>query len=237
MQLAFKQERPLFVLLNLSIDSVEKEGVMRKRVPVPATSFAEWFIECALSNGAIALEECELRNGQTRPYRVNPEKFSSVELIDKVLFACNNAIRKRWPTPSFDVLYGFPLGERMMHASAIARKLSGMVLNRWEGSRAIRPLDEVLLISDIIDSEREEDAIRFINGRGGNSIGICVVFNQQERTKWNKLSAAQEFERKHNIPVVAAATLEDLIRVLKKKEGMEKIINKIAAYQKKYCVC
>lgn len=209
---------------------------MQKRVPVPATSFAEWFIECALSNGAITLEECDLGNGQTRPYRVHPEKFSSMELIDKVLFACNNAIRKHWPTPSFDVLYGLPLGEGTMHASIIARKLSGMVLNRWEGSRAIRPLDEVLLVSDMIDSRRQEDAIRFIKGRGGNSIGICVVFNQQERVKGHRLSAAQELEREHDIPVVAAATPEDLTRVLKKKEGTEKIIKKIAAYQTKYCV-
>lgn len=200
------------------------------RKPILPATFAEWFIECALSSGALTLEEYELENGQICPFRIHPEKFHSAELIDRVLFACNNAIRAYWPTPfsAFDILYGLPSSEGMMCASVVARKLSGMVLNKW--GHMIRISDRVLLVSDIItDGKKEKEAIKFIKQRGGNPVGVSIVFDQHERV-------ILKFSQKHKIPVIAAATLEDLMRVLKKKQDVENI-KKISIYRKEHCIC
>ncbi len=198
---------------------------MRKLMPT--ATFAELYIECALGSG-VTLQECDLGNGQVRPYSIYPEKF---EPVDRLLYACNYAIRGRWPTPPFDVLYGPPSHEGMMFAQVMARKLSGMVLNRY--TRQVRPLDNVLLISDTItDGKEEEGAIQSIKTCGGNPLGLCVVFDQQER-----MGGVQEFEQKHDIPIVAAATFEDLIHVLSRKQNMGKILKKMATYRRRYCVC
>lgn len=165
---------------------------------------------------------------------------------------------------TFDILYGPPYKGTML-APAVAAALETMMSNfsgcgpfRFCSSRketkdhgegglligaAIRPGDHVLIIDDVItDGETKKQAVKFIREQGGEPVGLVNAFDRQEKgydrehDVDQKLSAAQEFEQEYGIPVVAIATLNDLINVLRRQGGEGEILEKIFTYQREYGV-
>ncbi len=111
----------------------------------------------------------------------------------------------------------------------------------------IRPGDRVLIVDDVITNGwTKREAVKFIEGQGGKPVGLVIAFDRQEKTYdyefevSQELSATQEFEQTYHIPVVAVATLNDLIKVLERQqrddEEKKKVLEKIRAYQKTYGV-
>ena len=93
----------------------------------------------------------------------------------------------------------------------------------------------VLLVDDVITSGKSKhEALGFIRGAGGVPIGCVIAFDRQEVGEDGTLSAAQEFTQMTGLPLYAAATLEDLIDVL--REQAHPMLAAVLAYRDQYGV-
>jgi orotate phosphoribosyltransferase len=98
----------------------------------------------------------------------------------------------------------------------------------------------VYLIDDVITSGTSIDAsAKFVTEHGGFPKECVIAFDRQEQGKDGGPSAVREVKMKLDIPVVAAATLQDLIDVLTEDNGEEfplgkQVLPKILEYRDQY---
>ena len=97
---------------------------------------------------------------------------------------------------------------------------------------------KVLIVgNDMAMTSSFDESIALIRSNDGIPVGCVIAFDRQEKGTGN-LSVVQEFEKKHNIPVRAAATLDDLISVIRERNFVSdrRALEKITAYKERYCV-
>jgi orotate phosphoribosyltransferase len=91
--------------------------------------------------------------------------------------------------------------------------------------------------SIITDGASKREAKEIIEAAGGTVVAVVIAFDRQERGL-GKLSALKEFEQTFETPVLAAATLADLIHVLEATADVHpsrgEILPKIYAYRSEY---
>jgi orotate phosphoribosyltransferase len=107
-----------------------------------------------------------------------------------------------------------------------------------EGGRVVgAPLaGRVLMIDDVMTAGTAvRESIAMIAAAGAIPAGVVVCLDRMERGA-GELSAVQEVERRHGIPVIAIATLDDLIGYLQDAPRYEESLRAIAAYRKQYGV-
>lgn len=98
----------------------------------------------------------------------------------------------------------------------------------------------IIIADDVITGGiTAEETISFVKKSGGIPSKYVIAFDRQEQGKDGAPSAVQEVQEKYGIPVVAAATLADLIEVLEEDAGVEFplgpiVLPKIYAYREKY---
>lgn len=218
-----------------------------------ANTPAKKFILYALSIGALELipEGRPLKSGRISPYFFNSGLFNTGDAIGNLAKAYSAASDNF----IFDVIYG-PAYKGIPLAVAVAMEIGGSVgyaFNRKEakdhGEGGIivgSSLKErkVLLVDDVMTTGTSSgEGVEIIMANGGNPVGCVIAFDRQERGKETEFSAVQEFQEKYKLPVYAAATLADLICMLKDAVGglfsgseIDEILEKILAYQKQYGV-
>lgn len=187
---------------------------------------AEIFVRYALSIGALELvpEGRALKSGRISPYFFNSGLFKTGGTLSQLAMAYASVVYKGKDRP--DVLFG-PAYKGIPLVAAIAVTLADDIefsFNRKEakdhGEGGIivgAPLagKKVLIVDDVMTTGTSIiEAAEIIKAEGGTPIGCLIAFDRQEKGKEGDLSAVQDFQQKHGIPVVAAATLEDLIYVL-----------------------
>lgn len=203
----------------------------------------------ALRIGAIEREKV-LKNERVSPYFFNSGGFTSGRSLAMLANAYIAVMRSRNLLP--DVVFG-PAYKGISLAAAIVTLLGDetrYAYNRKEekdhgegGSLVGAPLGgkRVLIVDDVItDGVTKEESLRFVRWRNGIPVGILVGFDRQERST-DGLSANREFERKHDIPVYAASTLEDLISLLRntppeEDDSVHEWLHKILEYRAEYGV-
>lgn len=183
------------------------------------------FVLYALGIGAIELvpEGRKLKSGRMSPYFFNSGLFNTGDSLSRLAGAYAAAVYRDGNRP--DVIFG-PAYKGIPLVSAVAVTLGnsiGYAFDRKEekdhgeggiivGSslvgKTVTILDDVMTTGTSII-----DAAEIIRKNGGTPIGCVIAFDREERVD-GELSAVQEFRQKHQIPVHAAATLEDLIWVL-----------------------
>lgn len=98
----------------------------------------------------------------------------------------------------------------------------------------------VLIVDDVITAGTAlGEAIEIIEKAGGIPFGAVVAFDRMEKGKEGDLSAVQESRRKYGIPVVAIATLQDLLGYLEKfpeeiGENADWLAGRIEEYRAQY---
>ncbi len=99
----------------------------------------------------------------------------------------------------------------------------------------------VLIVDDVMTTGTSSgEAVEIIRANGGTPIGCVIAFDRQERGKESNLSAVEEFQKNYGIPVGAAATLADLISVLKRTpaessdDNVGEMLEKILEYRQQY---
>jgi orotate phosphoribosyltransferase len=100
----------------------------------------------------------------------------------------------------------------------------------------------VLIIDDVISAGTSvRESIALIRAAGATPCGVVIALDrmelgQQTERNENELSAAQEVERNYGIPVVAIATLNDLLGYLQANPAMVQNLQAVQSYRDRYGV-
>ena len=94
----------------------------------------------------------------------------------------------------------------------------------------------VLIVDDVISAGTSvRESVEMIRAAGATPCGVVIALDRMERGT-GSLSAVQEVERDYGIPVVAVATLEDLLAFLGGRADLRANEAAVAAYRKEYGV-
>jgi len=94
----------------------------------------------------------------------------------------------------------------------------------------------VLIVDDVITAGTSvRESVEMIRGRGATPAGVLIALDRMERGQGEK-SAVQEVEDTFGIPVVAIATLEDLMRFIAGRRQLQAYAPAVQAYRVQYGV-
>ena len=92
----------------------------------------------------------------------------------------------------------------------------------------------VLIVDDVVtDGGAKREAIELIRAHGANPAGVLIAFDRMERGRGER-SAVQELTREFGLPVIAIATLEDLLAFLAGRPELEAQAAEVRAYREQY---
>ncbi|MDR1367688.1 MAG: orotate phosphoribosyltransferase [Candidatus Accumulibacter sp.] len=203
------------------------------------------FIEFILSNEVLRFGEFKLKSGRLSPYFFNAGLFNDGYRLDRLSQFYARAVLDS--TISADVLFGpaykgIPLVAGCAMALARSGKNLPYAFNRkeakdhGEGGMLIgAPLSgNVLIIDDVISAGTSaRESVDLIRAAGATPCGMIIALDRMERGT-GKLSAVQEVRRDFGIPVVAIATLDDLMAYLHKQPDFETHEARISHYRQEY---
>lgn len=201
------------------------------------------FVRYALRIGALELitEGRTLKNGRISPYFFNSGLFKTGRDLTELATAYTKNIYSGPDMP--DLLFG-PAYKGIPLVCAIATTLGDDIefaFNRKEAKDhgecglivgASLKGKKVLIVDDVItDGGTKRETVELVREHGGTPIKLVIAFDRQERGS-RGFSAVQEFERYYGIPVEAAATLHDLISVL--RDMRHPMLDAVLKYQEQY---
>ena len=211
-------------------------------------AYKQEFIRFALDRGALRFGEFTLKSGRLSPYFFNTGTFDSgAALSDLGRYYADAIVASGL---EFDVLFGpaykgIPLGAAI--AIALYRDHGRDVpftFNRKEakdhgegGMLLGSPLaGRVLIVDDVISAGTSVgESMQIIGAAGARAVGVMISLDRQERGK-GALSAAQEVEREHGIPVRSIVGLADILAYLEAQGDQAERLAAIAAYRAEYGV-
>ena len=85
----------------------------------------------------------------------------------------------------------------------------------------------------ITDGGAKREAIELIRAQGAEPAGVLIAFDRMERGR-GELSAVQELGRDYGLPVVAIATLDDLMRFIAAAPALAGRVAEVEAYRATY---
>jgi orotate phosphoribosyltransferase len=216
--------------------------------PAPAvTDFRRQFVEFAIRIGVLRFGAFKTKAGRMSPYFFNAGLFhDGASLGELAKYYAQAALASKVP---FDLLFG-PAYKGITLASATAVALAQLGHNvpfsynrkeakdHGEGGNIVgAPLaGRVLVIDDVISagtSVRESEGM--IRAAGAIPAGVLIALDRQERGQ-GELSATQEVSRAFGIPVVAIATLDDVLATLRARPDLAARIPAIEEYRRQYGV-
>ncbi|BEV72414.1 MULTISPECIES: orotate phosphoribosyltransferase [unclassified Paludibacterium] len=148
---------------------------------------------------------------------------------------------------AFDMLFG-PAYKGIILASATAMALAErgrnvpFAYNRKEakdhgegGTLVGAPLQgKVLIIDDVISAGTSvRESVNLIRAAGAEPAGVAIALDRMERGQ-GELSAVQEVSRDFGLPVVAIATLEDMLGYLQQSPDLQNHLGAVQAYRQRY---
>jgi orotate phosphoribosyltransferase len=197
-------------------------------------SVAQDFVPFALRAGVLRFGEFRTKAGRLSPYFFNAGGFDDgAKLGGLVSFYARRLLQARAAGElHFDMLFG-PAYKGITLASAVAVELARLghnlpyAYNRKEakdhgegGTLVGAPVKgRVLIIDDVISAGTSvRESIALIRAAGAEPAGVAIALDRQERATQDGAdapwSAVQFVERELGLPVVAVATLADLLRWL-----------------------
>lgn len=206
------------------------------------------FIEFALRRGALRFGQFTLKSGRLSPYFFNTGTFDSgATLSDLGRYYANAIVASGL---EFDLLFG-PAYKGIPLGAAIAISLYRdhgrdvpFAFNRketkdhGEGGNILGSAlkGRVLIVDDVISAGTSvSESMQLIQAAGAQAVGVMISLDRQERGK-GSLSAAQEVEREHGIPVGRIVGLADLLDYLREVGGHDNELAAMAAYRAEYGV-
>src|SRR4249919_147056 len=199
------------------------------------------FLTLALRAQALRFGAFTLKSGRESPYFFNAGRFYSGAALAELAACYADALAEAGV--AFDVLFG-PAYKGIPLATAVACEFARrgrdvpLAFNRkeakahGEGGLLIgAPLagKRVLIVDDVITAGT---AIREV---GGVPAGIVIALDRQERaSEAHAQSAAQAVAEEHNLPVVAVATLGDLLAFAGESADLVEHRDALLAYRARY---
>ncbi len=215
---------------------------------IATSNFRQQFVDFAIRQNALCFGEFKTKAGRLSPYFFNSGLFSDgLALRELTRFYAQAALASGL---KIDTLFG-PAYKGITLAAGTAMALAEMGHNlpfcfnrkeakdHGEGGLIVgAPLKgNVLIIDDVItDGASKRESVEMIRAAGATPVGVLIALDRQETgaKEGNTLSAAQEFNQTYGVPVIAVATLSDIIALLVQRGGESDKLNKIQAYRQLY---
>jgi orotate phosphoribosyltransferase len=206
------------------------------------------FIEFAIRNQVLRFGEFTLKSGRVSPYFFNSGLFNSGASIARLgRYYAETIIRSAL---DFDILFGpaykgIPLA--VTTAVAIAEHHDRdipyafnrkEVKDHGEGGTVVGASlqGRVLIIDDVISAGTSvSESIQLIHAVGAVPAGVVVALDRQERSH-GTLSAIQEVEQRHGIPVLSIVNLDQIINYISGISDMNDALLRIQSYRGQYGV-
>ena len=214
----------------------------------PITDFRQQFVEFAIEQNALCFGEFKTKAGRLSPYFFNSGLFSDgAALAGLTRFYAEAAVASGI---QFDMLFG-PAYKGITLAAGTAIALAGIGRNvpfafnrkeakdHGEGGLIVgAPLKgRVLIIDDVIsDGASKRESVELIRAAGATPSGVLIALDRQEigALAGSTTSAAQEFNQNAGVPVIAVATLADIVNYLRQQSGEHDKLELIEKYRQQY---
>ena len=211
------------------------------------SDFRQDFIRFAVDEQVLRFGEFITKAGRLSPYFFNAGLFNHGASLLKLARFYAQAIRASGV--EFDMLFG-PAYKGITLAGATAMMLAEdgldipFAFNRKEakdhgegGVLIGAPLQgRVLIIDDVISAGTSvRESVELIRAHGATPAAVSIALDRKERGK-GELSAVQEVQRDYGMPVVAIATLDDLLGYLAHSPDLADNQIKVQAYRNQYGV-
>ena len=218
------------------------------------TDFRQEFIAFCIDCGVLRFGSFVTKSGRETPYFFNAGLFNTGARLDRLAEFYASAILDSGVT--FDMLFG-PAYKGIALATGAAMALARrgrdvpFAFNRKEakdhgegGTLVGAPVQgRVLIIDDVISAGTSvRESINLITSAGATPCGVTIALDRQEKATENgqdaEHSAVQDVERRFGLPVVAIATLGDLLQYLNAQSdsGLAEHRQRVLAYRERYGV-
>ncbi|TKR29331.1 orotate phosphoribosyltransferase [Luteimonas gilva] len=207
------------------------------------------FLQLALRAEALRFGEFTLKSGRTSPYFFNAGRFDSGAALADLAGCYADAIEQAGI--AFDVLFG-PAYKGIPLATALACEFARrgrdlpLAFNRKEAKShgegglligAALAGRRVLIVDDVITAGTAiREALAIIAEAGGTAAGIVIALDRQEAVDpaASRRSAAETVAIEQGLPVVAVATLADLLAFAGGNEALAAQRERLLAYRQAY---
>ena len=205
-------------------------------------NFRHDFIRFAIEHKVLRFGEFRTKAGRLSPYFFNAGLFNDgASMRNLSQFYAQAILASELP---FDMLYGpaykgIPLATGAAIALAEQGRNVPYCYNRKEakdhgegGTTVGAPLQgKVLIIDDVISAGTSvRESIELIRAAGAEPCAVVIALDRMERGLGD-LSAVQEVREDYGIPVVAIATLNDLLAYLQGEVELTDNLAAVAAYR------
>lgn len=209
------------------------------------TDFRQDFFRFAASQRALLFGEFVTKAGRTSPYFFNAGMFSTGAALAQLSEFYAKAIRASGI--QFDVMFGSAY-KGIPLAAAVSMTLSRdgpdvpFCFNRKEakdhgegGVVVGTPLrGRVLIIDDVISAGTSvRESVALIRSADAQPCGVAIAVDRMERGS-GAISAVQEVEQTYGIPVIAIATLDDLIAFVRAEPSCSGYLDAVVSYRNRY---
>lgn len=204
------------------------------------------FLELAIACEVLRFGEFTLKSGRISPYFFNAGRFDRGRALDGLGQAYAAAAVR--DAPPFDMLFGpaykgIPLA--VATAVALARDHARDVpvaYNRKEakthgeaGTLIGAPLHgRVLIVDDVITAGTSvRESVTLIRAAGAEACGVLIALDRRERGD-GPLSAADAVRAEYGIPVVAIASIDDLLALAATNPDLVQHRDRLVEYRNRY---
>ncbi|MBV8045839.1 MAG: orotate phosphoribosyltransferase [Paludibacterium sp.] len=211
------------------------------------SNFRHDFIRFSLDKQVLRFGSFTTKAGRQSPYFFNAGLFN--DGLSTLTLSRFYAQAIEESGIGFDMLFG-PAYKGIILASATAMALAErgrnlpFAYNRKEakdhgegGTLVGAPLaGKVLIIDDVISAGTSvRESVQLIRAAGAEPAGVAIALDRMERGQ-GELSAVQEVSRDFGLPVVAIATLEDMLGYLQQSPELQSHLEAVRAYRQQYGV-
>lgn len=209
--------------------------------------FSRDFIALACEKGVLRFGSFVTKAGRNSPYFFNAGLFDDGRSFRALTGYYARAISAAGVP--FDMLFGPAYkGIPLVAGTAIRLAEDGLnvpfAFNRKEakdhgegGSLVGAPLaGRVLIIDDVISAGTSvRESVELIRGAGATPAGVIIALDRMERGRGD-MSAVQEVQVNYAMPVLAVATLHDLINYLRGQRELASHLESVKRYRQEYGV-
>lgn len=209
------------------------------------TNFRQDFLEFALARDVLRFGEFVTKAGRQTPYFFNAGLFNDGESLRRL----GDYYAQAYLTSDVrcDQLFGPAYkGITLAAAAAVALAEKGHNMpysynrkeakNHGEGGVIVGASlkGRVLIIDDVItDGGAKRESIELIRSQGAIPAAVLIAFDRMERGRGER-SAVQELQLEFAIPVMAIATLDDLLAMLERRAEYSHQRTAVMAYREQF---
>ena len=209
------------------------------------SNYKQAFIEFAIDRKVLCFGEFKTKAGRMSPYFFNAGLFNDGDSLHRLgQFYAKAILAAGLP---FDMLFG-PAYKGIPLVSSIAIALAEIghnypfCFNRKEtkdhgegGNQVGAPLTgRVLIVDDVISAGTSvRESIELITNANAIPCGVVIALDRMERGT-GSLSATQEVNNTHGIPVISIINLNDLVLYLQTSVNLAHHLDTVAKYRQQY---